>query len=167
LKYDEIFQSFNIFDISKLEFDNSQELVSQVLKYTNFSVSPTQRLTIEFRLSDDSLNKAAHAVHSNLNRIKKVNEQLFTALFYLSDERERNLKYADHLILIHIKSKVLPTLLEEFPLDFIFNYIDFPSPIDTINQLMEKVNKRVNSLELPEKINIVIRQSFFYLLCSN
>jgi hypothetical protein len=119
-KYDEIFQSFNIFDISKLEFDNSQELVSQVLKYTNFSISPTQRLTIEFRLSDDSLDKVAHAVQSNLTRIKKVNDQLFTALFTFL-MKERNLKYADHLNLIHIKSKVLPTLLEEFPLDFIFN----------------------------------------------
>jgi hypothetical protein len=60
----EIFQSINIFDTSRLKSDNSQELVHQVLKYTNFSFSPTQRLTIEFRLSDDSLDKAAHAVQS-------------------------------------------------------------------------------------------------------
>jgi hypothetical protein len=80
------FYSFNIFDIPKLKFDNSQESISQVLKCTNFSISPTQRLTIEFRSSDDSLGKAAHVVQSNLTRIKKVNEQLFTALFYLSDE---------------------------------------------------------------------------------
>jgi hypothetical protein len=59
------------------------------MKYINFSISPTQRLTIEFRSSDDSLGKAAHVVQSNLIRIKKVNDQLFTALFYLSDEGER------------------------------------------------------------------------------
>jgi hypothetical protein len=38
--------------------------------------------------------------------------------------KERDLKCADYVILIHIKSKVLPTLL-----DFIFNCADFSSPI--------------------------------------
>ena len=160
--FDEFVDIVNNIDIHNLDFNTEDQLSSQVLTFTSYFTNVSQKLRIQ--TNSRKMKECKNALDSiayNKKTMQQLSDRLSSGLFFVTDEIRKHQHQKDQLSLSCIKTKLLPALVEQYPLDFTYNDTDLFSPTNSYDDLMQNVAKRVDSLNLPENYAFFLKRSFF------
>ena len=160
--FDEFVDITNAIDMENMAFNNEDELGEATVKFTSFFTNITQKLRLQInshKFIDSS--SALESITFNRREMENLGDRLSSGLFFITDEIRKHQVQKSRLSLSCIKSKLLPTLIEKYPLDFSYNDNDLFSPTKSYNALIENVTKRVESLKLPDEYSFYVKKSFF------
>ncbi|KAH0791421.1 hypothetical protein GPJ56_004636 [Histomonas meleagridis] len=158
--YEEIIDLVNLIDLSKCSYDSPEELRQILILNCSLFIKP---LTLH-KMSIEALTNSSQILPNAVNNRKTLSvlsERLSTALFVVSNETNSCQLQLKNLIEIITKQKIIPSLIDEYPYEFIYNYDDIFSPLASYTRLIETAAKRIESLNLMEENQTVLKKSFF------
>ncbi|EAY18625.1 hypothetical protein TVAG_463110 [Trichomonas vaginalis G3] len=160
--FDEFVDIVNSLDLSKLPFNNSEDLSKMVTQLTSSYTTPLQQLRIDINSRKiQNFNDAIMNALKNCKTMKDLGSSASTALYFMGDSLEKSFCQKKSLSSAFIKEKVLPALIEKYPTDFLYNDENIFTPMSSYSKLIENVKNRVQSLNLPDSNGLLLRHHFF------
>ena len=160
--FDEFVDILNSIDVQFLTFSNEDQLSEMAVTYCSYFTNVSQKLRIQTnsRKMKDRLT-ALDSITYNKKIMSDLSDRLSSGLFFVLDEMRKHNEQKDELSHSFIMTRVLPALIDAYPMDFTFNDVDLFSPTNSYETLIENVSKRVQSLNIPEKYGFFLKRSFF------
>ena len=160
--FDEFIDITNSIDMENMAFNDEDELASAAVKFTSYFTNVSQKLRIQLNSHKMKDSKSAlESITCNKKEMESLGDRLSSGLFFVTDEIRKHEIQKSRLSLSCIKSKLLPTLIENYPLDFSYNDNDLFSPTNSYDTLIKNVTTRVESLKLPDEYSFYVKKSFF------
>ncbi|OHT10326.1 hypothetical protein TRFO_20463 [Tritrichomonas foetus] len=158
--YDEIIDIFNSIDLSQINYSTPEELQKQIFMLCSIYLKSQtkQKITTDILTST---NQILANVTQNHQMLKSLSNDLSSALFVITNEKEKYQRQYSFQINILIRKFIIPTLIDHYPNDFLYDHKDIFSPCDSYNRLIDTVTKRINSLRITPENELRLKKSFF------
>ena len=150
-EFDDIIDSLSTIDCPTMQYGTPDQLADLALLYCSESLGWMERLRVDqTRKISARIPEALKAIRTYKNDLNVQSRSLFTALFSITTERERNTGQAMNLLELLMRKKVVPTMHELFPKDFDFSSWDMLAAKQTVERVHRAIETHVKSMELPE-----------------
>lgn len=158
--FDEVIDIINTVDITKMEFSTPEELQTDIYRYCQVYLKPglSQKITI------DALNqteKIIQNIQNNHAKLKDLSNSIASALFVILQQLEKYQEQYEFIINIVMKKKMIPSLIAQYPRDFLYNHQDLFSAENSINRLITTANNRMALLKVTKENEARLMKSFF------
>ncbi|KAH0793780.1 hypothetical protein GPJ56_002332 [Histomonas meleagridis] len=158
--YEEMVDLLNLIDLNNSDYNTPEELQSIMTTNCSLFMTPLTRQKISIEVLSDCSRILSNTTE-NRRTLSILSERLSTALFVVSNETNHRRTHLSTLIEIITKRKIIPSLIDEYPYEFIYNYEDIFSPLASYTRLIETASKRIESLNLMKENQVVLQRSFF------
>ncbi|OHS95053.1 hypothetical protein TRFO_38768 [Tritrichomonas foetus] len=160
--FDEIVDCLSSINMKKMIYNSTKDLSQNALLYCGSSLGWMQKLRIDNLKPEfeNDLSQALDTVRENKENLSGYSDQLFTALFSITSEFDRNTVQIKKLLRIFVKAKLLPFMNEIFPHDFDFGNADLshmPSA-ELFPMLIKMIDNHIARLSLPKVQESTLRK---------
>ena len=164
--FDEVIDCLSTINCQKIPFKSVNDLSTQTLTYCSKMLTNMQRIRIanmksDFKENGSGMIKALEVVQTNKNALKNTSDELFTSIFMINSETQKNDDRALHLLSLLIQWKILPLMNELYPFDFNFTSRDIFAAADSKNALssvFKVIETHISPLKLPKKHDELIKK---------
>jgi hypothetical protein len=158
--YDELVDLLNVLNFSELEYETPADLQRHILHTCSAFVSPllVQKLTPELLTETAEVQENVVGNHVML---KRFSERVCSALFAARNEGARLESQLNSLFEILARSAIVPSLIEQYPLDFIVKEENIFQPDEASSRIIWNVTCRIDSFEMTEESEQIVKKTFF------
>ena len=158
--FDEIVDCFSSIDVNSMQYNSPDDLSQKALLYCGSSLGWMQKLRIsnlkpEFQ---SDLEAGIETARQNRKNLTEYSDRLFSALFSITSEQERNNIQCQKLTELFTKLKLIPFMNDHFPHDFEFGTISEGSSKEAIHSVISLIDNHVARVQLSENESALLKR---------